>query len=136
MITFLVMTKIEGLEKYCILRSNFVILTLFSSRKQFNQSEVCERGTQRSVEGMSTSRTNNRSASLRPELDPVGNHPNWNGYPLLYVCKGVHSAANTPVQLVPTVFGLGLNRGDMEAREDSARFCWRDTVRCGALHGV
>ena len=71
----------------------------------------------KSVEGVSSSRINNCSASLRHGLDEVVDDLCWDGHPLLlecmdqltHVCQGVHSASNVSVPTHPECVQLALN---------------------------
>ena len=85
------------------LRSNFMILTLFSYKKQFNQLVFCNWGTRKSARVVSLN-INYCSTSLRQRLDQVVNQWRWNGSSLLLKCLEKLSASNKSVQLVPKVF--------------------------------
>ena len=99
-----------------------MILTLFSSEKKFIHSVRCDWVTRASVGVASFSRINNCPASLRQGLDQVVKHLRWDGHLLLleclkqlkHICRGVHSASNTSLQLVPSVFGF--KSGDIESQ--------------------
>ena len=94
------------------LRSKFIMLTLFSSKKKFSHLVFCDWGTCTSVGGASSSTVNNCPASQRHGLGQVVNHLCWDGHRFLleclkqltYICRGIHSALNVFLQLVPSVF--------------------------------
>ena len=80
---------------------------------------------------------------LRHVLDQVVNHLCWYSHSLLleslkqlaHICRGIHSALNTSLQLTPSAFVLGLSLGTGKAWK-GFWCCWWGTVWCGVLHGV
>ena len=89
-----------------------MILTLFSSKKKFDHSSVLWLRTRTSVGGVpSLRKKNNCSASHRHGLDQVVNHWRRDGHPLqleclkqlTLICRCVHSASTSSLQLLPSV---------------------------------
>ena len=89
-------------------------------------------------------RINNCSASLGHGLDQVVNHLCEDGHPplleylrqLTHICRGVQSASNKSLQLVPSLFVWVTVWGHGRPGENCGRCCWQGILCCCVLHGV
>ena len=90
--------------------------------------------------GVSSSRNNNCSASHRHGLDQVVDHLCWDGHPLLLEFRErLPGRSLYPRTRLPDSFqmcSIQFQSGDMEAKGEFGRCCWRGTVWYGMLHGV